>query len=106
MRLPRWRRGSSPIILFRKLEDARWNRSKPSGEQSIALAMRTAESRRRVATVATGLWPVTSTLLFTLGIRPTGPWLQHLLNRSRLIVRDCAVSSGLVRGHWERLELY
>ncbi len=44
----------------------------------MVFAMRIAEFRSRVATVATGLWPVTSTLLFTLGIRPVGPWLQHL----------------------------
>ena len=60
----------------------------------MVFAMRTTEFRKRVVTVATGLGPVTSTLLFTLGIRPTGPWLQHLQNRFMPAVRDGGVCPG------------
>ena len=42
-RLPRWRRGSLPIILFQKRRGELWKRSKHSGEQGIMFAKRASE---------------------------------------------------------------
>ena len=49
MRLPRWRRGSPPIILFQKRRGARWNRLRPSGEQGMVCAKRRPEFPNSIA---------------------------------------------------------
>ena len=48
--------------------------------------------------VATGLWPVCPRLLFTLGRRSTGPWLQRLrfyLKRSSLLLESGSVGVSI-----------
>jgi len=73
-RLPQWRRGSSPIILFRKRRSARWNRSKPSGG---FFTKRTPELHSTSCLCSHG--PVDRLLVVKRNVAGPAPgrWLQH-----------------------------